>query len=137
MYQAGTLSGNPLAITAGIVTLKKLKEPGLFENLVNGTTKLREGISAAAEAAGVPLYATQAGTMFCFFFNDQPVTDWETASKSDTKSLARFFWAMVEQGVYFPPSQYESWFFSTCHTPEIVEQTIQAAQKAFTEISSQ
>jgi len=135
MYQAGTLSGNPLAITAGIVTLKKIKAPGLFESLVKGATRLREGISAAAEAAGVPVYATQAGTMFCFFFNEGPVTDWETAAKSDTKALARFFWAMVEQGVYFPPSQFESWFFSTCHTPEVVDQTIQAAQKAFEEMS--
>jgi glutamate-1-semialdehyde 2,1-aminomutase len=135
MYQAGTLSGNPLAITAGIVTLKKIKAPGVFDSLVKGATRLREGISAAAEAAGVPVYATQVGTMFCFFFNEGPVIDWETAAKSDTKALARFFWAMVEQGVYFPPSQFESWFFSTCHTSEIVDQTIQAAQKVFAEIS--
>jgi glutamate-1-semialdehyde 2,1-aminomutase len=135
MYQAGTLSGNPLAITAGIVTLKKIKAPGVFDSLVKGATRLREGISAAAEAAGVPVYATQVGTMFCFFFNEGPVIDWETAAKSDTKALARFFWAMVEQGVYFPPSQFESWFFSTCHTSEIVDQTIQAAQKVFAEVS--
>jgi glutamate-1-semialdehyde 2,1-aminomutase len=134
MYQAGTLSGNPLAVTAGIVTLKKLKQPGLFDSLVAGTTRLVEGISAAAEAAGVTIYPTQAGTMFCFFFNKGPVTDWETASKSDTKRLSRFFWAMVERGVYFPPSQYETWFFSTCHTPEIVAATVEAAQGAFGEV---
>jgi len=137
MYQAGTLSGNPLAVTAGIVTLKELKKPGVFDELVAGTTKLSEGISAAAEAAGIPLYPTQAGTMFCFFFNDQPVTNWNTASKSDTQMLARFFHAMLNRGVYFPPSQYESWFFSTAHTDEIVVATIQAAQTAFAEIAQE
>ncbi len=135
MYQAGTLSGNPLAMTAGIATLNGLKEPGVFDQMVMGATKLSEGISAAAEAAGISLYNTQAGTMFCFFFNDQPVTNWDTASKSDTKMLARFFNAMLERGVYFPPSQYESWFFSTAHTDEVVVATIQAAQTAFAEIA--
>jgi len=135
MYQAGTLSGNPLAVTAGIVTLKAIKEPGVFDKLVAGATKLVEGISAAAEAAGVSLYPTQAGTMFCFFFNDQPVTNWDSAAKSNTDMLAKFFRAMLKQGVYFPPSQFESWFFSTAHTDEIVEQTIQGARAAFAEIS--
>jgi glutamate-1-semialdehyde 2,1-aminomutase len=135
MYQAGTLSGNPLAMSAGIATLKGLAEPGLFEQLVAGTTKLCEGISAAAEAAGVPVYQTQAGTMFCFFFSSQPVTNWQTAAKCDVQLFARFFRAMLERGVYFPPSQYESWFFSTVHTDEIVVATIQAAQTAFVEIS--
>jgi glutamate-1-semialdehyde 2,1-aminomutase len=135
MYQAGTLSGNPLAVTAGIVTLKAIKEPGVFDKLVAGTTKLVEGISAAAEAAGVSLYPTQAGTMFCFFFNDLPVVNWDSAAKSDTAMLAKFFRAMLKRGVYFPPSQFESWFFSTAHTDEIVEETIDAAQAAFAEIS--
>jgi glutamate-1-semialdehyde 2,1-aminomutase len=135
MYQAGTLSGNPLAMSCGIATLKALKEPGLFERLVSGTTTLVEGIGAAAEAAGVPLYPTQAGTMFCFFFTEQPVVNWETAAKSDTKRLARFFHSMLERGVYFPPSQFESWFFSTAHTSEVVVATIQAAQTAMAEIA--
>jgi glutamate-1-semialdehyde 2,1-aminomutase len=135
MYQAGTLSGNPLAMSCGIATLKALKEPGLFERLVSGTTTLVEGIGAAAEAVGVPLYPTQIGTMFCFFFNDQPVVNWETAAKSDTKRLARFFHAMLERGVYFPPSQFESWFFSTAHTSEVVIATIQGAQTAMAEIA--
>ena len=136
MYQAGTLSGNPLAMSAGITTLKRLGEPGVFDKLVDGTTKLSEGISAAAEAAGVPLYPTQAGTMFCFFFSQQPVTNWDTAAQCDTQTFARFFRAMLERGIYFPPSQYESWFFSTAHTDEIVVATIQAAQTAFAEISA-
>jgi len=135
MYQAGTLSGNPLAMSAGIATLRAIREPGVFDDMVTATTKLCEGISAAAEAAGVPLYNTQAGTMFCFFFNDQPVTNWETASQSNTKMLARFFHAMLDRGVYFPPSQFESWFFSTAHASEIVVATIQAAQTAFAEIA--
>lgn len=135
MYQAGTLSGNPLAMTAGIATLKGVKAPDTFQKLVDGATRLVQGISAAAEAAGVPLYATRAGTMFCFFFNPGPVTNWDTASKSDIETFGRFFHAMLKQGVYFPPSQYESWFFSTAHTGEIVETTIRAAEQAFAEIA--
>ncbi len=135
MYQAGTLSGNPLAMTAGIKTLQGLSSPGVFTEMVSLTTTLCEGISAAAEAAGVSLYQTQAGTMFCFFFNEQVVINWDTASQSDTQKFAQFFHAMLNRGIYFPPSQYESWFFSTAHTPEIVVATIQAAQTAFAEIA--
>jgi glutamate-1-semialdehyde 2,1-aminomutase len=135
MYQAGTLSGNPLAMTAGIETLKVICEPGLFDSLVEGTTRLCEGIGAAAQIAGVPVYQTQVGTMFCTFFTDQPVTNWDTAAKSNTKMHARFFQAMLERGVYFAPSQFEAGFFSTAHTPEIVVATIQAAQTAFKEIA--
>jgi glutamate-1-semialdehyde 2,1-aminomutase len=135
MYQAGTLSGNPLAMTAGIITLKMLKEPGVFDEMVAGAAKLCEGVSAAAKIAGIPLYQTQAGTMFCFFFNEQPVTNWDTAAMSNTETLARFFYAMLKRGIYFPPSQYESWFCSTAHTDEIIVATIQAAQTAFAEIA--
>jgi glutamate-1-semialdehyde 2,1-aminomutase len=134
MYQAGTLSGNPLAMTAGIETLKAIREPGVFAGLVAGTTRLCQGIGAAAEAAGVPLYQTQAGTMFCAFFTDQPVTNWDTAAKSDTQQYARFFHAMLRQGVYLAPSQFETGFFSTAHTDEIVTATIKAAEGAFQEI---
>jgi glutamate-1-semialdehyde 2,1-aminomutase len=134
MYQAGTLSGNPLAMTAGIETLKAIREPGVFAGLVAGTTKLCQGIGAAAEAAGVPLYQTQVGTMFCTFFTDQPVTNWDTAAKSDTQKYARFFHAMLQHGVYLAPSQFETGFFSTAHTEEIVSATIEAAQAAFEEL---
>ena len=135
MYQAGTLSGNPLAMTAGIVTLQALAEPGVFDSLVENSTKLCEGIGAAAEAAGVPVFQTQVGTMFCTFFTDQPVTNWDSAAKSDTKRYARFFQAMLERGVYLAPSQFEAGFFSAAHTPEVVVATIQAAQTAFKEIA--
>ena len=134
MYQAGTLSGNPLAMTAGITTLKLLREPGVFDRLVAGTTRLCEGIGAAAEMAGVPVYQTQVGTMFCTFFTDRPVTGWDSAARSDTGLYARFFQAMLQRGVYFAPSQFEAGFFSTAHTDEIVVATIQAAQTAFAEI---
>ncbi|MEW5957819.1 MAG: glutamate-1-semialdehyde 2,1-aminomutase [Chloroflexota bacterium] len=135
MYQAGTLSGNPLAMTAGIETLKVLREPGVFDGLVAETTRLSEGIGAAAEAAGVPVFQTQVGTMFCTFFTDQAVTNWDSAAKSNTGLYARFFQAMLERGVYFAPSQFEAGFFSTAHTSEVVVATIQAAQTAFKEIA--
>ncbi len=135
MYQAGTLSGNPLAMTAGIETLKAIREPGVFDQLVAGTTRLCQGIGAAAEAAGVPVYQTQTGTMFCTFFTDQPVTNWDTAARSDTNRYARFFQAMLNHGVYLAPSQFETGFFSIAHSDEIVAATIEATQAAFREIA--
>jgi glutamate-1-semialdehyde 2,1-aminomutase len=137
MYQAGTLSGNPLAMTAGIETLKAIREPGVFEKLVEETTHLCEGIGAAAETAGVSVFRTQVGTMFCTFFTDQPVTNWDSAAKSNTRLYARFFRAMLERGVYFAPSQFEAGFFSTAHTSEVIVSTIQAAQTAFKDITEQ
>jgi glutamate-1-semialdehyde 2,1-aminomutase len=118
-------------MTAGLLTLRGLVEPGVFEAMVARTTKLVEGMQTAAKRVGMPLYTTQAGTMFCFFFNEGPVVDWETASSSNLKQFAAFFHAMLDRGVYFPPSQYESWFFSTAHTDEIVEATVTAATEAF------
>jgi glutamate-1-semialdehyde 2,1-aminomutase len=134
MYQAGTLSGNPLAMTAGITTLKTIREPGVFEGMVQGARRLAEGIGAAAEAAGIAVQQYQAGTMFSTFFCDQPVTNWDTAARSDTALFGRFFQAMLKQGVYLAPSQFEAGFFSTAHSDEIVTATIQAAQRAFAQI---
>ncbi len=136
MYQAGTLSGNPLAMTAGIATLKALREPAVFDKMVERTTALCEGIGAAAEMADVPIYQTQVGTMFSAFFTDQPVSNWDTVAKSDTKRFGRFFHSMLKQGVYLAPSQFEAAFFSTAHTDEIVVATIQAAQRAFAEMTA-
>ncbi len=135
MYQAGTLSGNPLAMTAGIVTLQGLAQPGVFEEMVRLTTVLCQGLGEAARAVNIPLCVAQAGTMFGFFFNPGPVTDWESAAKSDTKTFARFFWAMLAEGVYLPPSQFESCFFSAAHTPEVVAATVAAAQTALARIA--
>jgi glutamate-1-semialdehyde 2,1-aminomutase len=130
MYQAGTLSGNPLAMTAGIETLNLLRQPGVFDGLVARTRQLGEGIGAAAHAAGVPVYQTQAGTMFSTFFTPGPVTDWASARQSDTERFGRFFQAMLAQGVYLAPSQFEAGFTSTAHTSEVIESTITAARAA-------
>ena len=131
MYQAGTLSGNPLAMTAGLETLKLLREPGIFETLVTRTERLARGIGAAAKDAGIPVYQTQVGTMFCTYFSDVPVSSWDTASQADTRRYGQFFWAMLEQGVYLAPSQFEAGFMSLAHTDEVIEQTVGAARKAF------
>jgi glutamate-1-semialdehyde 2,1-aminomutase len=131
MYQAGTLSGNPLAMTAGIETLKHLSEPGVFDGVVARTQRLSAGIGEAARAAGVPIYQTQIGTMFCTYFIDSPVRDWTTVRQADTKQFGRFFQAMVERGVYVAPSQFEAGFMSTAHSDDVVDATIEAAQAAF------
>ncbi len=131
MYQAGTLSGNPLAMTAGLETLKVLRQPGVFQTLVARTERLCAGIGAAAEAAGVPVYQTRAGTMFCTYFTGTPVTNWETAAAADTQRFARFFRHMLEAGVYMAPSQFEAGFMSLAHTDALIEETIAAAEKAF------
>jgi glutamate-1-semialdehyde 2,1-aminomutase len=135
MYQAGTLSGNPLAMAAGLETLKILGQPGLFETLVSRTQRLGEGIGQAAVSAGIPIYQTQVGTMFCTYFTDTPVANWDTASTANTKQYGQFFWAMVEQGVYLAPSQFEAGFMSVAHTDEIIEKTIEAAKEAFRIVS--
>jgi glutamate-1-semialdehyde 2,1-aminomutase len=135
MYQAGTLSGNPLAMTAGLETLKVLRGPGVFESLVKQTEKLGAGIGAAAEAAGIPVYQTQVGTMFCAFFSAEPVTDWDSASRADTERYGKFFWAMLDEGVYLAPSQYEAGFMSLAHDDAVIEQTVKAAERAFKQLT--
>jgi glutamate-1-semialdehyde 2,1-aminomutase len=131
MYQAGTLSGNPLAMTAGLVTLRELRKPGVFEGIVAQTERLCQGIGQAAQEAGVPLYQTRVGTMFCSYFAESPVTDYATAQQSDTVAFGRFFQAMLEAGVYLAPSQFEAGFTSTAHSDEVVDATVSAAQRAF------
>ncbi len=131
MYQAGTLSGNPLAMTAGLETLKILKEPGVFETLVARTEKLGQGIGAAAKKAGAPVYQTRVGTMFCTYFAPSPVVDWDTASQADVTAFARFFSAMLDEGVYLAPSQFEAGFISLAHDDAVIEETIAAAECAF------
>jgi glutamate-1-semialdehyde 2,1-aminomutase len=131
MYQAGTLSGNPLAMIAGLVTLEELRKPGVFHETVAQTERLCHGIGQAAEEAGVPIYQTQVGTMFCTFFTDRPVTDYVSAKTSDTAAFGRFFRAMLEAGIYLAPSQFEAGFTSTVHTSEVVDATIEVAQRAF------
>ena len=134
MYQAGTLSGNPLAMAAGIATIKQLrdKKEEIYSRLDSLGAKLVDGISAAAKEAGVQLTANRVGSMFTWFFNPESVIDWETASKSDTAAFGRFFRAMLDSGIYLPPSQYEAAFLSGAHTEEDVQKTIDAAKAVFT-----
>jgi len=135
VYQAGTLSGNPLAMAAGIATLQALAEPDVYEQLEERSAQLAEGIKAAAEEGGVPIYQTRAGSMGCVFFSDRPVTDYATACKCDTDRYARYFHTMLDRGVYLAPSQFECFFVSTAHTAEQIEQTVQAAREAFASLT--
>ncbi|MBI5685406.1 MAG: glutamate-1-semialdehyde 2,1-aminomutase [Verrucomicrobia bacterium] len=136
VYQAGTLSGNPVAMAAGVVTLETLLygDPGLYKKLNDLTAELALGIAAAAKESGVPLAQNRIGSIFCNFFCDGPVTDYASAKRSDTKRFAKFFHAMLERGVYLAPSQFEVGFVSTAHTAADVEQTIRAAKEAFREL---
>ena len=133
MYQAGTLSGNPLAMAAGIATLKHLRDQKaeIYARLDSLSAKLVDGVSAAAKAAGVPLTANRVGSMFTWFFNPDPVTDWSSAAKCDTEAFGRFFRGMLDAGVYLPPSQYEAAFLSAMHTEEDINRTIEAARGSF------
>jgi len=131
IYQAGTLSGNPLAMSAGIATLSLLKQPGFYENLEEKSRQVAEGISAAARQAGYPLYATRVGSMFCAFFSANEVHDWTSAARCDTAAFAKYFRAMLEEGIYLAPSQFETAFVSAAHSTADIEATISAARKCF------
>ena len=130
MYQAGTLSGNPLAMSAGIATLEELSIPGAWERLEETTAALAGGLSAAAQSAGIPLQVCRAGSMFGAFFCDEPVTDWESAKRSDTRRFSQYFRGMLEGGVYLAPSQFEAGFVSMAHGPAEIEATLNAAETA-------
>jgi len=136
VYQAGTLSGNPLAVAAGLKTLEILRRPGTYEQLEVIAEKLASGLAAAAAKAGVPLTANRVGSMFTCFFSGDPVTDYASAKRSDTVRFARFFRSLLEGGVYFPPSQFEAAFISTAHSEADVTLTLKAAAKAFDETRS-
>ena len=131
MYQAGTLSGNPLAMTAGIETLKVLREPGVFDEIEQKAAKLAKGVGEVAEEASVPIHQTRVGTMFSNFFSAEPVTDYESAKASDTERFGRYFHAMLKRGVYIAPSQFEAGFISLAHSDEDIERTVEAALEAF------
>lgn len=131
VYQAGTLSGNPLAVSAGIAMLKTLKKPGTYTKLERMTAELTSGLLDAAERAGIPVQINSIGSMFTVFFTSAPVTDFQKAKTSDTARYARFFHAMLERGVYFPPSQFEACFVSLAHTHNDIKATLQIAREAF------
>jgi len=132
MYQAGTLSGNPLAMTAGLATLRALLAPGNFDTIAASTTDLVEGIKKSAAAAGVPIQANHRGTMFGFYFLNEPgvaINNYDSAKQyADTERYGRFFHAMLDQGFYFAPSQFEAGFMSIAHDQADIEATVQAVQ---------
>jgi glutamate-1-semialdehyde 2,1-aminomutase len=131
VYQAGTLSGNPLAMAAGIATLRELKaHPEIYRLLEQRSATLVNAVLAAAKKKGVPLTANRVGSMFTWFFQPGEVHDWDTAAKSDTQAFGKFHRAMLEGGIYLPPSQYEAMFMSAAHSQEDIEQTIAAAAEA-------
>ncbi len=136
VYQAGTLSGNPLAMAAGAAQLEMLREPGVYERLERLSATLAEGIGAAAREAGVPLYQTRVGSMFCAFFTEGPVTDETTAKLSDTRAFGAYFRAMLDQGVYLAPSQFEAGFLSLAHSDADIAHTIAAARVAFARLAA-
>ena len=130
VYQAGTLSGNPLAVAAGIETLKMLRESRVYEDLERKAAALQMGLSEAAKKSGLSTTSTRVGSMLTCFFTDAPVIDYVTAKRSDTETYAKFFRAMLERGHYFAPSQFEAAFVSVAHTDEDIAATIAAAAEA-------
>ncbi|HEU4684533.1 MAG TPA: glutamate-1-semialdehyde 2,1-aminomutase [Nitrospira sp.] len=131
VYQAGTLSGNPLAVTAGIETLKRLKSRGIYKSLEAKSAALEQGIGEAAKKAGLSLTQKRVGSMMTTFFTSGPVVDWQTVKQSDTGKYGRYFHKMLEQGMYLAPSQFEAAFLSTAHSTADIDKTIRAAHAAF------
>ncbi|MCW6038712.1 glutamate-1-semialdehyde 2,1-aminomutase [Spirulina subsalsa FACHB-351] len=128
MYQAGTLSGNPLAMTAGIKTLELLQKPGVYEQLEQVTKQLIDGLMAIAQETGHPVYGGSISAMFGLFFTGDPVHNYEDAKKSDLNKFARFHRGMLEQGIYLAPSQFEAGFTSLAHTEADIAKTLEAAK---------
>ncbi|MEX1018600.1 MAG: aminotransferase class III-fold pyridoxal phosphate-dependent enzyme, partial [Litorilinea sp.] len=132
VYQAGTLSGNPLAMTAGLQTLRGLTAPGVWDQLEATGAQLMQGLEARANAAGIDISHSRVGTMFGMFFQKGgSVVDWPTAKLSDTQRYARYFHAMLDRGVYLAPSQFEAGFISTAHGEAEIQATLDAAEAAF------
>ncbi|MBM4141650.1 MAG: glutamate-1-semialdehyde-2,1-aminomutase [Nitrospira sp.] len=134
VYQAGTLSGNPLAMTAGIETLKILSGKGIYEKLERRMQQLEEGLKDASKMAGVKTRFYRAGTMFCTYFTDTDVIDYKTAKTSDTSKFSRFFSNMLRRGIYIAPSQFEAGFISLAHTEKDIEKTIKAVYESIKEL---
>jgi glutamate-1-semialdehyde 2,1-aminomutase len=131
IYQAGTLSGNPLAMTAGLVTLRRLRDRSVYEALELSSKRLCEGLSAAAHDAGIATVMNRVGSMWTSFFTKGPVTNWATADRSSRDLYGKFFHAMLDEGIYLAPSQFEAGFVSLAHSDGIIDQTIAAARKSF------
>ena len=131
VYQAGTLSGNPLAMAAGMAILDELAKPGVYEAIEVKTKKLVQGLQAAADKAGVKIALNQSASLFTIFFTETPVDSYQAAMTSNTEQFKVFFQAMLNQGFYLPPSQFECWFVSQAHSDEDIDNTIKAAETAF------
>ena len=131
VYQAGTLSGNPVAMAAGVATLKCLQQPGFYESLEARSAMLARGLREAASQAGLPVVTNRVGSMLGLFFTDQPVSNFAEAQKSDVALFARYYKQMLKRGIYLAPSQYEAAFVSGAHSEADIETTIQAAGKVF------
>jgi glutamate-1-semialdehyde 2,1-aminomutase len=135
VYQAGTLSGNPVAMAAGLANLEIISRPGFFDAVTERTTQLVEGMLGAAEAAGVAMRANQVGAMFGLFFTDQPaVTRFSEVGACDVERFKRFFHGMLRRGVNLAPSAFEAGFVSAAHSADDIEQTIEAAAASFAEL---
>ena len=134
VYQAGTLSGNPLAVTAGIETLRILSKEGIYKKLEDIAAILERGLIDAAKMAGIKTRFYRAGTMFCIYFTEKEVFDYTTAKTSHTDKFSGFFQSMLKKGIYIAPSQFEAGFISLAHTEEDIEKTVKAAYEAFSEI---
>jgi glutamate-1-semialdehyde 2,1-aminomutase len=130
IYQAGTLSGNPLSMTAGLVTLRRLRDKSVYERLENASRKLCEGLSAGASEIGIKTVINRVGSMWTSFFTGEPVSNWETANRANRELYGKFFHAILEEGVYLAPSQFEAAFVSLAHTDDVIDQTLAAATKA-------
>lgn len=136
VYQAGTLSGNPLAMAAGAATLRAIRAPGVFEQLERAAAMLCSGFEHAAAEADIALRTAYAGSMWGFFFTDEPVVDYVSAKKSDTQRYAQFFHAMLERGIYLAPAQFEASFVSLAHSDALIQETIAAAADALRSIQN-
>lgn len=133
VFQAGTLSGNPIATAAGIAMLKSLKENSPYEMLEVLSKRLADGLVDAATSAGVEHCLQRVGSMMTLFFHSGPVTDWDSAAKSDTQKFSRYFWGLIERGVYMPCSQFEALFVSAAHTEEDIDRTVAMAREVMSE----
>jgi glutamate-1-semialdehyde 2,1-aminomutase len=134
VFQAGTLSGNPLAMAAGLATLRELKEHPPYARLEALGRRLEQGLAEAVRARNLPFQFARVGSMWTLFFNATPVTDYDTARQSDTARFARFFWGLLDHGIYLPCSQFEAAFLSTAHIDEHIDQTVQAARAVLAEL---
>ncbi len=134
IYQAGTLSGNPLAMVAGIETLKALAKPGVYKTLERLSAELEQGLRDAASEAGVPVTLNRVGSMFTGFFTDQKVRDFASAKTSDTGRFGKYFLSMLKNGVNLAPSQFEAAFLSLAHTRADIAKTVEAARKSLRDL---